>query len=333
MPLPSDLFPTPAWSLHLFDTQSDAVLLLRRSEDEYRAAAFLGTHPAAACAPQQAVAWSELATAVPSGARQDAQYIFHIGHVGSTLVSRLLGEIEGVFALREPLPLRSFAERLAGWTDAEARLDTLTALLSRTFRPDQRALVKATSFTSEIAWRLVPDGARALLLFATAETYIANILAGDNSRAELHALTPSRIQRLRSRAPDFEPGPLGEARAAALGWACEMISLEASAARLGERAMWLDFDRFLDAPAPQLESIARFFGHAIEPAAAASICAGPLMRRYSKALEFDYSPTLRREVLADAQARHGPAIRDALAWLDQLGARHPAIGRALRRGE
>ena len=33
-------------------------------------------------------------------------YIFHISHVGSTLLARIAGEVPGVLALREPLLLR-----------------------------------------------------------------------------------------------------------------------------------------------------------------------------------------------------------------------------------
>src|SRR3546814_12964875 len=67
------------------------------------------------------------------------------------------------------------------WVDTDGRLDTLTALLSRTFRPEQRAIVKATSFTSEIARRLIPPASTTLFLFATPAHYLENILAGENS--------------------------------------------------------------------------------------------------------------------------------------------------------
>src|SRR3546814_11181175 len=102
-----------------------------------------------------AVEWKALADDVPRDARRDAQYIFHIGNVGSTLISRLLGELPGVLALREPLLLRAFAEMLgpvsppSPWVDTDGRLAPLTALLSRTFRPDQRATDKSTSLSSE----------------------------------------------------------------------------------------------------------------------------------------------------------------------------------------
>src|SRR5207237_54090 len=142
--------------------------------------------------------WAELE--LPAEARRDAQYIFHIGNVGSTLISRLLGELPGVFALREPQLLRAFADDPPGAED----FARLTALLSRTFRPEQRANVKATSFTSELANRLVPPGSRALFLYARPDRYLENILAGENSWQTLQALSPVRLTRLRSRCPGLE---------------------------------------------------------------------------------------------------------------------------------
>ena len=222
----------------------------------------------------------------------------------------------------------------APWLDERAEL--ITALLSRTFAPEQRANVKATSFTSEIAGRLVPPVSRALFLYAQPARYIENILAGPNSRAELEALSPMRLERLRTRCPDigWDLARLSDARKAALGWACEMTSLDRSGAALGaERVMWLDFDRFLEAPAGYFGRIAAFFGHPVAAAEAEAICAGPWMRRYSKAPEYEYSPGLRRAVLAEARAMHGPLIRDALLWLEEAGRRYPAIGEAIRRAQ
>jgi hypothetical protein len=40
---------------------------------------------------------------------QAAVYIFHIGHCGSTLISRLLGDRPDLLPLREPLVLRTLA--------------------------------------------------------------------------------------------------------------------------------------------------------------------------------------------------------------------------------
>ena len=77
-------------------------------------------------------------------------------------------------------------------------------MLSRTWRAEQRANVKATSFTSEIADRLVPPGAKALFLFATPDRYLENILAGENSWQTLQALSAIRLARLKGRCPGLE---------------------------------------------------------------------------------------------------------------------------------
>lgn len=334
--LPVSVRTAPEWFPHELDPGGEGVTLLRMQEEDYRQASFLDQRILTPASQTRQVTWDDLAGSMLPPPRQDAQFIFHIGNVGSTLISRMLGELPEVFALREPLLLRSFAELMARWPahEAERRIDTLRALLSRTFRLEQRAIVKATSFTSEIAARLVPPGSAALFLFATPQHYIENIIAGENSRRTAEMLAPSRVARLARRCPGFavEPARLPPAHKAALGWACEMSSLEANAAQLPEdRVMWLDFDQFLTAPARQFAAVAAHFGYAIDPAAARSIAEGPLLRRYSKAPEYEYSPQLRHDILAEARWTHGGAIREALGWLSQLASRYPALAQAIRR--
>ena len=319
---------TPEFLPFELDPASRRVTLLRLGEADYRAASFLDQRllrPDSALIEAQ---WSELA--LPASARRDASYIFHIGNVGSTLISRLLGELPDLFALREPLLLRTFAASPPEPED----FDRLTALLSRTFRPEQRANVKATSFTSEIADRLVPAGSKALFLFTRPDRYLENILAGENSWQTLDALSPVRLSRLQGRCPGLEAdlARMHDGIRAALGWACEMSSLDAAAGRMPEGSvLWLDFDSFLADPAACFAAVAAHFGHEADEATARAITEGPLMGRYSKALDYAYSPALRREILADARRRHGAAIRDGLNWLAGLAGRYPAVADAIRR--
>ena len=336
---------TPRWLAFDLEAATDRTSLLELDEAAYRAASFLDQRAIEPGAQLAEATWDEVAAALPADARRDVQSIFHIGNVGSTLISRLLGELPAVFALREPLLLRVFAAMLdpgggaaARWDEpqAQARLDTLQALLSRTFRPEQRAIVKATSFTSEIAARLVPAGSRALFLYASAQPYIENILAGPNSRQTLELLSPARLERLRRRCPGLalDLRTLPEGRKAALGWACEMSSLNDNAARLPAGSVqWLDFDVFLADPVGHFAAIARHFGHEAEGATAREIAEGPLMRRYSKALEYEFTPRTRQEILAEARRFQGTAIRDALVWLNALAARYPAVADAIRRSQ
>lgn len=326
--LPDGFWDGPEWLAFEHDPAGDRVTLLRLTEADYRSASFLDQRVLRPGAELRQADWGALAP--PDGARRDADYIFHIGNVGSTLISRLLGELPQVFALREPLLLRGFA---AAPPD-ETRFATLAALLSRTFWPEQRANVKATSFASELAPRLVRPGARALFLFASPDHYLENILAGENSWQTLQALSAARLARLQRRCPRLatDLSLMHDALRAALGWACEMTSLGTAAARLPEGSvMWLDFDTFLAAPADYISRIAAHFGYALAPGESEALCAGPIMHRYSKAPEYDYSPALRREILADARRRHAAPIRDALNWLARLESLYPAVAGAIRR--
>jgi hypothetical protein len=332
---------SPRWFPHALDPATDRVLLVEKSEADYRSASFLDDRALAPNGAQHVAAWRDLEAALPAEARRDAGYIFHIGHVGSTLISRLLGELPGVFALREPVLLRNFHDlaMLSGQPESpwapewlDQRITTLRALLSRTFRPEQRAIVKATSFTSELAPRFVGNS-RALLLYTGALPYLENILAGETSRQEVHALAGQRLKRLSRRLGEvpWKLWDLSFGQRAALAWACEMTSLAAASDALGESVRWSDFDAFLADPAARLREIAHFFGQPLDEAGARQIVEGPLMRRYSKGLEYEYSPDLRAQVLAQSRDRNRAEIREAMAWLEEAAGRFPVIADALGR--
>ena len=334
---------TPFWFPHLLDPVTDRVLLVGKTEADYRDSAFLDERSLKPEGARHGVEWWHLAAAFPPAARRDVQYIFHIGHVGSTLVSRLLGELPSILSLREPLILRTFAERLGERGEAEAlwdpasipgRLDVLTALLSRTFRPGQRSLVKATSFVGDIAADLVPAGSRALFLYARPERYFETILAGPNSRQELAMTAQARLRRLHRAAGEarWNLWDLDEGERVAMAWAAEMAGLARAAAALpADSATWLDFDAFLAAPAESLVALTAFLGIPLDPAGAEHLAADPLMRRYSKAAEYEYSRELREEVLAGARREQAGAIAAARRWLDAAARDCPPVAAALER--
>jgi hypothetical protein len=104
----------------------DAVLFVSLTEDDYREASFL----------DRRILRPESRTGVvPRGLMRpwlaplprNCDFIFHVSHAGSTLLSRLLGCHDRVFSLREPAVLRS----LAGATDtmAEGLLDDVLACM------------------------------------------------------------------------------------------------------------------------------------------------------------------------------------------------------------
>lgn len=314
------------WLVQALDPSQGAARLVAMDDDSYRAASFLDDRLLQAPIDAQIVSWTEIEAAVSEDMRSDARWIFHIGHVGSTLISRLLGELGDVLSIREPRLLRDLA-----LTPADIRhryIAPVPRLMSRTFAEAELACVKATSFASEIAPELVPPGERALFLFATPRNYIASILAGENSLQELRLLAGSRAQRLNARSV-YLPAQ-NEADLAAAAWATEMTALETAAERMSDRQIaWADFDTMLGDMPAELARVADFFGFGADEVR--TVASGPLLNRYSKALEYEYSPSLRRNLIGEAAEQHGRAIDGALAMLQTAAEKSPLLARALAR--
>ncbi len=191
------------------DLASLTVLLIQFSQSAYRAASFLDDR---ILGPTSQGAWlpiDRIAEASSSAEVRPLHFIFHTGHVGSTLVSRLLDETGAVLSLREPLPLRTLAEAhdLLGRPDSllsQAQFDrilaTLLRLWARGYDATRCVVVKATSSTGRLAGRILTaaEESRAIYMNLRAESYLATLLAGRNSPIDLRGHGSERIRRLHS---------------------------------------------------------------------------------------------------------------------------------------
>jgi hypothetical protein len=329
-PTADDIARDATWLVQALDPTQGMARLIAMDRDSYRAASFLDDRMLRVPVDAQIVSWDLLEQAVSSNMRSDARWIFHIGHVGSTLLSRLVGELRGVLALREPRIIRDVAVTPSGIR--HRYVAAVPRLMSRTFGDAEVACVKATSFASEIAPDLVPSGERALFMYASPRNYIASILAGENSVKELHTLETLRAERMSSRVSRLREPNRSDAHRAAAAWACEMTSLEGAAKQMEDRhVVWADFDRMLQDIPQLIRGVADHFGFAAEADEVQAVATGPLISRYSKATEYDYSPALRRELLANAERQHSGDITDALAMLDRAAQDSPLLARALSR--
>jgi hypothetical protein len=311
------------------DLERRAVSLLRLSEAAYAEAGFLDERLLEAARDIMWTDWPTLEAAARAVGRE-SDFIFHIGHVGSTLLARLLGRHHRVFALREPALLRRVAalRAEAGFPDA---LLVMLKLYARVWRPGQRSLVKATSFVADLGCEAL-DGfasAKAILMVTAPQVFIATLLAGEASRAELPGVTPVRMGRMGRRLgqPLFSAAA-SEGEMAAAGWACEMCALADIAIGFPDRTLWLDFDRFLaDAPFGLLK-VARHLDPGFAADDVAIMLSGPELGQYSKAPEQAFDAARRHAIIGEAMQRHGGEIQRGLAWLDAAAEAHPVIARA-----
>ena len=330
----AEIAASPAW-LPLQVLGGGSMQMLQLDETAYRAASFLDQRLL-----QQGFAQRHCALTLLQGVAERlkprAHYIFHTGHVGSTLVSRLIGAQQSFFSLREPALLRILAAA-GGAGTGPLTLEDVLALFARTWHAEQRAVIKVTSFVSELAERILAAEPQSvgILMFARPLPYLQGILAGPNSRIETRQLAPSRLARLQQRVGEgaWCAALHSEGEYVAMSWLCEMAALQQAAARVPAQVLWVEFDALLNAPHAGLQRLFGALGAPVAPAQLESLVTGPLMRQYSKAPEHSYDAALRRAVLAGADREHHEEIRRGMQWLQQAAQEAPLIAAVLERGQ
>jgi hypothetical protein len=299
------------------------VFLVRMDEAGYRAASFLDDRildakTQGAWAPPGRV---KAAMGVLPAARP-LHFIFHIGHVGSTLLSRLLDEGGGeVLSLREPYPLRQLADR------PEAGLvELFLRLWSRGFPSTQAVVVKATSSAARIAPLILaarPD-AHAVYMYVAAEPYLATLLAGENSPIDLKGHQAERTARLAAHLGTPPPPVASLGELAALSWLAERLTMEKVGAGHPGRVFPLDFETLLADVEAVMTVVMTYLGLRAGAAAVRAMAQSPALGRYSKAPEHAYSPSLRAQILAQSRRNNAAEIARGMAWLAAPALREPA---------
>lgn len=329
------------------DLNSWMVLVVAFDAARYRSASFLDDR---ILGPATQGTWLPAAQAVAASRRVEharpIHFIFHTGHVGSTLVSRLLDETGTVLSLREPLPLRTLADchDVLGQPDSllsEAQFDlTLSMFMrlwSRGYDATRSVVVKATSSAGRLAVPILAtrEGSRAIYMNLRAEPYLATLLAGQNSPTDLRGHGPERMRRLRSRlAVPLSPlHTLSIGELAAMSWLAESLTQREAVARFPSRMIALDFDQFLASVAEGMSWIAGHFGLSADARFLAEVGRSPVLTRYSKAPEHPYTPNIRAEVLRDSRRDNREEIRKGMAWLERQAQSDAAVAEIVRGAE
>ncbi|MGB8326809.1 MAG: hypothetical protein WCE48_04440 [Steroidobacteraceae bacterium] len=327
------------------DLARELALLVQVDATVYRSASFLDDRM---LTPGMQGAWVPLQRLFEAMQQAPApgplHFIFHTGHVGSTLVSRLLDETGAVLSLREPLPLRTLADARdvlgePGSLLSPEQFDRLVSLClwlwGRPYPGTRCVVLKATSSTGRLAAPIFERHAapRAIYLNLRAEPYLATLLAGENSPADLRGHGPGRLRRLEARIPGASAplSALSLGELAALGWLVETWTQRDAAARFAGRILAVDFDEFLQDIPLGMSRILAHFDLLARPEHLAGLECSPVLSRYSKAPDHPYSPQLRAEVLADSRERNAPEIRRGLDWLQTQRRSHAAVAQLLLR--
>lgn len=318
----SDTLDDPVYLPFQLDLDRQRLLLVRLDAQQRADASFLDQRALPAQPQGVWVPLSMLPTANASA--HAADYLFHIGHCGSTLLSQLLQSWSALQVLREPLPLRSLAAMPA---PDSALLRKLCTLWARPLAPASRTLIKATSSCNALIEPLlgVDPRSRALLLDMPLTAYLATILKSESSLADVRAAASGRAAVLATTTGQMlVVETLTAPQLCASGWLGERVRFAAlSAGTMGGRVLRIDFEALLAEPQATLSAIAAHLhldADGVELATSARA-----WQRYSKAAAHHYDRQDRQHDLALARRRFAAQIEEGMRWAREFVARHPQL--------
>ncbi len=347
------------------DIARQQVLLLRLTQAQRADASFLDER---ALPAEPSAVWVPLSALPLLPLQTPLDFIFHIGHCGSTLLSRLLQSWPQMQVLREPLPLRTLAADLVmddvAASDAQAHtakvdlLDRLLGLWSRTQTPATRTTIKVTSSCNDVIVPLLQRAAqsRAILLDMPLPAYLATLFKAKGSINDALSTADARYRYLCAQcdvaeypAEDFAAAqmtavqltaaqttalqviePHTIAQQCAMVWLAEQMRFDAlSKSAYSQRILRIDFHALLADPELCLHTLAQHFE--LDASGVDTALASPVWRQYAKATGHAYSQEDRQHDLATAQRLFGAQIADGVDWVARCVAQSPQLQRAMTR--
>ena len=326
---------------HQLNLINDNLLLVELSAAEVSAASFLDQRVLKQTTKGSWVLWGSVAgqfSGEPAG--KPANYIFHVGHCGSTLLSRLLQFAGDTQSLREPLPLRTLAQDLADSGDGRSFLsrqsqqERLQVLSKMWGRGAAHTVIKATSICTDLLPLIhsAEPGTKSVFVYNRAETHIATLLAGENASVDLKGFAQVRLQRLQQKTElDIRLSELTLGHLAALGWLSETTSAAQSLDTYAEQVEALDFETVIRDPAESLANLLAFLEIPADEKTVEAAMSSPVLRTYSKAPDVQYDAQTRAEILADSRSKYQREISEAITWLEELANNSELVAASLKR--
>lgn len=218
-------------------------------------------------------------------------FIFHSAYCCSTLLAAAF-DIPGMaMGLKEPVLLND----IIGWRHQGAKgpdvarvLDEGLRLLARPFEPGGAVVVKPSNVVNPLipAIMTLQSGARAVLLYAPLEAYLASIARkGMWGRLWVRDLFGKLIREAMIAPLGISPDQylgLTDIQVAAVGWLAQQHQFKMLLERFGDRMAALNSDTLMAHPVESMIALSRHFRLDLGEQAARAIVNGPVFAKDAK---------------------------------------------------
>lgn len=255
-------------------------------------------------------------------------FVFHSAYCCSTLLAAAFDSPGLSIGLKEPTLLND----IVGWRHRGAKgpdvarvLDHSLHMLARPFGPSEAVVVKPSNVVNALIPGILAlrPQARALLLHAPLETYLASIARkGMWGRLWVRDL----FQKLEL---EGMLAPLGLAReqylgltdiqVAAVGWLAQQRQFEALTAQYGDRVATLDSEVLVARPIDALVALAGLFSVPMSRETISEIVGGPIFTRDAKN-GASFEAGQRERQAREGLREHGEEIEKVAHWASVLAA-------------
>jgi len=265
---------------------------------------------------------------------EGVHFIFHLGHTGSTLLTRALAEVEDTLVLREPPLLSWMAET---FTKASAKQisalwqSPILPVLSRRHSKDQTVVVKAKSAALRFLRPALrsTESSKAVFMYSSLRTHLTVVLAREQER-----FPDEQYEALEVKAKVFQSYALSSSafkdlsvpRRMALAWMKRMLFVMSTNKR--SRILQLNMEDFLADPRRHLLEVAAFFGLPLEKREANSIVSNSgVFGVYAKDTSLEWGDTMQRRLMAGRASMFKEGVEDGLDFAKALLAKHKSLQR------
>ncbi len=329
----SRLTATPELFLKDFNPDRDLAVLSPMSEASYRESVFMDNRLVRSEARDLALSLNALGRLWQQSETppRPVHYIGHMGHCGSTLLSRILGDLPGLHSLREPpvlvglsralrrLETPGFSLRPSEWAQL---LELAALMMQRTWRPSDVALVKPTSAVGNLLPYLLnrTGHERAVLLYVHLEDWLAIMLRPETRRETALFARDFRLADFAAVAGTAVAAPASPGELAAMTWLLQAREfadvLEDS--RTAARVRLLHFDTLLAHPVPVVAALCDWFGQPSPPDAVAAVTRAR-MATDAKRPGQPHDAAARAAGLRELKTSEAGEIRRGLDWARNAG--------------
>jgi len=266
---------------------------------------------------------------------EGVNFIFHLGHTGSTLLSRALGETEGTRVMREPPLLTWLAENLPS-VDKKGQDALWNSMvlpwLSRRYYANERIVVKAKSTALRFLRPAIKynDASKAVFMYSTLRTHLTICLARQQERFpdEQFGSLDVKMKGAFNVFKEFSVDSLAFRslsipKRMALAWMKRMMFVQSMPK---SKVLSLDMDAFLTNPYEHLMEGGQFLDLNITKKSAEAIASDRhIFKVYAKDQDVPWDAAVQRRLFDGRKAAYSAEIDEGMEFAGMLMAKHKAL--------